>query len=157
MSFRVAVILLLALLLAAPASASERHPTLAELEHEVMCPTCKTLLELSEAPVAERMRAFIRQRIAAGDTETQIRARLVAQFGEGVLAAPQTRGFGLLAWALPFLGVLCAGVSIGLVAWRWTRAGRADVATADQSTNGRVGPDLALERMLDEELARFDG
>src|SRR5262249_11527228 len=125
MSSRVAVLLLLALLLAAPASASERHPTLAELEHEVMCPTCKPLLELSEAPVAERMRSFIRQRIAAGDTKSEIKARLVAQFGAGVLAAPQTSGFGLLAWLLPFLGLLGAGISIGLVTWRWTRAGQA--------------------------------
>lgn len=69
MSLRFATILLLALMLmlAAPALASERHPTLAELEHEVMCPTCHTLLELSQAPVAQRMRAFIRRRIAAGD------------------------------------------------------------------------------------------
>lgn len=157
MSFRVAVILLLALLLAAPASAGERHPTLAELEHEVMCPTCKTLLELSQAPVAERMRSFIRRRIVAGDTKSEIKARLVAQFGEGVLAAPQTSGFGLLAWLLPFLGLLGAGISVALVAWRWTRAGLADVARAGPSMNGRIRPDPTLERRLDEELARFDG
>jgi cytochrome c-type biogenesis protein CcmH len=157
MSFRVAVVLLLALLIAAPAAAGERHPTLAELEHEVMCPTCKTLLELSQAPVAERMRSFIRQRIVAGDTKSEIKARLVAQFGEGVLAAPQTSGFGLLAWLLPFLGLLGAGISIALVAWRWTRAGPADVARAEPSMNGRIRPDPTLERRLDEELARFDG
>jgi cytochrome c-type biogenesis protein CcmH len=157
MSSRVAVLLLLALLLAAPASASERHPTLTELEHEVMCPTCKTMLELSQAPVAERMRSFIRQRIAGGDTKSEIKARPVAQFGEGVLAAPQTSGFGLLAWLLPFLGLLGAGISIGLVAWRWTLASQADATRAEPSRNRPVRPDPALERRLDEELARFDG
>jgi cytochrome c-type biogenesis protein CcmH/NrfF len=103
------------------------------------------------------MRSFIRHRIAAGDTKSEIKARLVAQFGAGVLAAPQTSGFGLLAWLLPFLGLLGAGISIGLVAWRWTCAGRADVARAEPSRNGRIRPDPALERRLDEELARFDG
>lgn len=40
---------LLAVLLAAPApaSASERHPTLAEMESELTCPTCEQLLELA--------------------------------------------------------------------------------------------------------------
>jgi cytochrome c-type biogenesis protein CcmH/NrfF len=157
MSVRVAIVLLVALVLVAPAPASERRPTLPELEHEVMCPTCKTLLELSQAPVAERMRAFIRGRIAAGDSKSEIKARLVAEFGEPVLAAPRTRGFGLLAWVLPFVGLLGTGAAIGLVAWRWTRAGQAAAVPAGASRNGRVRLDPALERRLDKELARFDG
>jgi cytochrome c-type biogenesis protein CcmH len=157
MSVRIAIILLLALVLVAPAPASERRPTLPELEHEVMCPTCKTLLELSQAPVAERMRVFIRGRIAAGDTKSEIKARLVAEFGDAVLAAPRTRGFGLLAWVLPFVAPLGAGAAIGLVARRWTRAGQAEVVSAGTLRNGRVRLDPALERRLDEELARFDG
>jgi cytochrome c-type biogenesis protein CcmH/NrfF len=157
MRFRVAIVLLVALVFVAPAPASERSPTLPELEHEVMCPTCKTLLELSQAPVAERMRAFIRGRIAAGDTKSEIRARLVAEFGEAVLAAPRTRGFGLLAWVLPFVALLGAGAAIGLVAWRWTRAGQAEVVPARTSRNGQVRLDRGLEQRLDEELARFDG
>ncbi|HJX75522.1 MAG TPA: hypothetical protein VJ247_04145, partial [Gaiella sp.] len=67
MSLRAAIAAaaLLVLLLASHAAASERRPTLAELEHEVMCPTCHQLLELSNAPVADRIRAFIRTRIGA--------------------------------------------------------------------------------------------
>lgn len=146
------------LVLAAPALASERHPTLAELEHEVMCPTCHTLLELSQAPVAQRMRAFIRRRIAAGDKRSQIESRLVAEFGEGVLAAPQTHGFGLPAWVLPFVGLLGAGLAVAVAAWRWRRVGEAaDAVLAEPSGNGRVLVDPALERRLDRELARFDG
>lgn len=160
MSLRFATILLLALMLvlAAPALASERHPTLAELEHEVMCPTCHTLLELSQAPVAQRMRVFIRRRIAAGDTKSEIESRLVAEFGEGVLAAPQTHGFGLLAWVLPFVGLVGAGGAVAVVAWGWRRVDKAtDAVPAEPSENGRVQVDPALERRLDRELARFDG
>jgi len=36
------------------------------------------------------------------------------------------------------------------------RAGQTDAAPA-VSTNGRVRPDLAFERRLEEELAQFDG
>jgi cytochrome c-type biogenesis protein CcmH/NrfF len=90
----------LALTLAAPAAASEQHPTLGELEGEVMCPTCKTTLDLSTSPIAERIRTFISARITAGDTKSQIKRKLVLQFGPGILAEPPKHGFNLLAWVL---------------------------------------------------------
>jgi cytochrome c-type biogenesis protein CcmH len=157
MSARLTLALVLALTFAAPALASERHPTAAELEHEVMCPTCKTLLELSHSPVADRIRAFIRARIAEGETKSTIKRQLVDEFGEGVLAAPPTRGFGLLAWALPVLGLLGAGTVVGLVALRWTRVVPLAAPSDLAASNGRVLLDPALERMLDDELARHDG
>lgn len=143
---------LLSLVLAAPAVASESRPTLAEIEHEVMCPTCKTLLELSHAPIADRMRVFIRRRIAAGETKSEIESQLVAEFGEGVLAAPRLHGFGLLAWVLPVAGLAGGAVVVGGVARRWRRAGD------DPSPPAAEQPllDRALERTLDRELARFD-
>jgi cytochrome c-type biogenesis protein CcmH len=145
---------LLALAFAVPAAASEEHPTLPELEREVICPTCHTLLELSNAPIANRMRAFINARIAAGDTKSEIKEKLVAQFGEAVLAAPPKRGFNLLAWTLPLAGLGIGGVALALLARRWRRA-RAPAAV-DPSANGRAPLDPELERRLDEELARFD-
>ena len=157
MSIRYLAVALVALALAAPASASEGQPTLAELEHEVMCPTCHTLLELSHAPIAERMRVFIRERIRAGDTESEIKTRLVAEFGEGVLAAPPARGFGLLAWLIPIVGLLGAAAVVAMVASRWRRADDGTAIPASPSSNGSGRLDPALERQLEEELARFEG
>ncbi|HEU4450040.1 MAG TPA: cytochrome c-type biogenesis protein [Gaiellaceae bacterium] len=137
------------------AGASEQQPTLAELEREVICPTCKTTLELSDAPVADRMRAFIRRRIAAGDTKSEIKDALVAQFGEAVLAAPPREGFNLLAWLLPLAGATVALAALGVALRRWSRT-RAAPAAVEQSANGRPSLDPELERRLDEELARFD-
>jgi cytochrome c-type biogenesis protein CcmH len=145
---------LLSLLLASPAAASERHPTLAELEHEVMCPTCHQVLELSNAPVADRIRAFIRARIAAGDTKSQIKRQLVNEFGEAVLAAPPARGFGLLAWLLPLLGLAVSATMIAVLAWRWTRESREPVSASNDDSITALDPRLA--RRLDDELARFD-
>jgi cytochrome c-type biogenesis protein CcmH/NrfF len=154
----VVVAVVLSLVVAAPAAASDRHPTLSEVQHEVMCPTCKTLLALSQAPIAQRMRAFIRARIAAGETKSQIENQLVAEFGESVLAAPPTHGFGLLAWVLPVVGLLGSAAAVAAVAWRWARAGEHDtsIGRVEPARNGRVGIDPALERKLDEELAQFD-
>ena len=152
----VTALLLLAALAAAPAAlASEQHPTLADLEDEVMCPVCNTPLEMSQSPAANRIRAFIRLRIDRGETKSEIKSQLVDEFGNGILAAPPKRGFNLLAWLLPLAGLLAAGVAVTLAARRW-RSTR-DPAPPGPATNGRGPIDPDLERRLDEELARFDG
>ena len=158
-TLRLVAVLLAGLAVAAPALASEERPTLSELEREVNCPTCKTTLQVSNAPIADRIREYIRGRIAAGDTKSEIKAKLIAQFGEAVLAAPPKKGFNLLVWVLPLAGVVGAGGLLGLLAWRWSRTtrGERDAAAADPTLNGRRALDPELERRLDEELARFDG
>jgi cytochrome c-type biogenesis protein CcmH len=145
----------LALALAGGAAASEQHPTLPELERELICPTCHEPLALSSSPIADRMRAFIRTRIAAGDTKSEIKAKLVDQFGESVLAAPTKKGFNLLAWLLPLVGLALGAVVLGVLARRWSRS-RGAPAPIDPSGNGRASLDPDLERRVDEELARFD-
>jgi cytochrome c-type biogenesis protein CcmH len=134
---------------AAPATASERHPTLTELEGQVMCPTCHTTIDQSSSAVANRIRQFILARIKAGDTRSQIKSKLVAQFGPAVLAAPPRKGFDLLAWWLPFAGLGLAVAVVSVAAWRWSRA---------REPAGEPGRELEpeLERRLDEELARFE-
>jgi len=138
-----------ALALAGPALASERHPTLSELEGRVMCPTCHTTLDQSSSAIAQRMKAFIAARIAAGDTRGEIERRLVAQFGEAVLAAPPRKGFDLLAWWLPFAGLALAGGLVSVAVWRWARA-REPAPEQDEP----LEPEL--ERRVDEELARYE-
>ena len=140
------IIVVAALLAAAPAFASEERPTLRELEGEIVCPTCRTTLDMSNAPIAQRMKAYIARRIDEGATKTQIKNELVAEFGRGVLAAPPKKGFDLLAWVLPLAGVLLGAAVVGVLAWRWTRE-RGEEAAAPL--------DPELERRLDEELLHF--
>jgi cytochrome c-type biogenesis protein CcmH len=148
-----------ALWAAGAAWTSEQNPTLAEVEAELYCPTCNGPLPLSNAPVADRIRTFIRARIDAGDTKSEIKEKLVESFGESVLAAPPREGFNLLAWALPLGGGLVAVVVLALAVRRWSRSRAAEdePPEAAASVNGRGPLDPELERRLDEELARFDG
>jgi cytochrome c-type biogenesis protein CcmH len=140
--------LLVALLLAPAARGSERHPSQAELEGEVMCPVCETTLDQSSSPAARQLKRVIADRIAAGDTKTQIKDRLVAEYGDAILAAPPREGFGLVAWWLPVIGILAAAVAVGFGARRWARA----------REPAPVGPPLdpTLERRVDYELRRFE-
>jgi cytochrome c-type biogenesis protein CcmH len=132
--------------LAAAASAAAA-PSPADLEAELVCPTCKTTLDQSDSPVARRMKTIIRARLAEGATETEIKAELVAQFGPAVLAEPAKSGFDLLAWLVP-LALLGAGaVGVAAIAWGWSRR-RVDEDARDV--------DPAIERRLDDELRRFD-
>lgn len=150
---RVVVVLAAALILAAPALASEQHPTLAELEPQIMCPVCHTTIDQSDSAIAQRMKTFIRARIAAGDTASQIKDKLVAQFGPAVLANPPRKGFDLLAWILPLVAATAGAAALGLLAWRWSRR-----RVEPQAAPASAGPlDPELERRLDDELARFEG
>ena len=149
--------LLAGLALYVPAAlASEQHPTLHELEGQVMCPTCGTPLYMSEAPAANRIRSFIVARIHAGDTRSEIVDKLVAQFGPEIRAAPPASGFGLLAWLLPLVALVGGGAVVGIFAWRWSRSREPAPAVARPEQNGRAPLDPELERRLEEELARFE-
>ena len=146
---RIALVCVAALLAVPVAHASERHPSQAELEGEVMCPVCGTTLDQSSSPAAQQIKRVIARGIAAGDTKSEIKDSLVADYGESILAAPPRRGFGLLAWWLPIGGILVAAVVVGLGAWRWSRA--------REPAPRAVQLDPALERRLDDELRRFEG
>lgn len=148
---RFATAVALCALATAGAGTAASPPTAADLESQIVCPVCETTLDQSTAPIALRMKAFIRTRIAAGDSEQQIKDALVAEFGSEVLAEPPGGGFGLLAWVLP-LGALLAGVlAVGVLVRRWSR--RRDAAPPA----GVDDLDPELDRLVDEELARFDG
>ena len=134
----------------ASGSALAAPPNAADLEAELVCPVCETTLDQSNAPVAERMKTFIRVRIAAGDSEQEIKDALVAQFGSEVLAEPPGGGFGLLAWLLPLAGLAGGALVVALLIRRWSRRD-----PPDDGTEEKLDPEL--ERLVDDELARFDG
>lgn len=145
---RAGLSVLAALALIAGPAAIAAPPNPADLEAQLVCPTCKTTLDQSNAPVANRMKAIIRQRIAEGRTAAEIKAELVRDFGEGVLAEPPKKGFDLLAWALPLTGIALGLVGVAALAWAWARSGRVD------EPDEQLDPEL--DRRVDDELSRFE-
>ncbi|HEY7179573.1 MAG TPA: cytochrome c-type biogenesis protein [Gaiella sp.] len=142
---------LCALLAALVAGAARAAPSPADLESELVCPVCGTTLDQSDAPVAQRMKQIIRERLAAGASEKQIKAELVDQFGPGVLAEPPKSGFSLLAWLVPLAVLVAGAVGVGLIAWGWSR--RREDGEPDEAP---VALDPELERRVDAELRRFE-
>jgi cytochrome c-type biogenesis protein CcmH len=103
----------------------------ARLEREIACPVCEgQSVAESNAPEARAMRDDIPARIAAGETDAQIKAAYVSRFGPQVLLAPSNRGIDLVAWAFPVAVLLVGVAGIGVVVRRWSRTPRL-TATAD--------------------------
>jgi cytochrome c-type biogenesis protein CcmH len=142
--------LFIAALLTAGAAAAPRT-SLTEIEAEVMCPVCGTLLELAESPQAQREKAFISRLVAAGRTKAQIKDALVAEYGNEVLALPRGSGFDLSAYLVPVIAFLVAAVALGFGVVRWRRAGR-----GPDRDPPVAGPGPEDSRRLDADLARYD-
>jgi cytochrome c-type biogenesis protein CcmH len=148
-----AAVLALALLTAAPsAMAATPQTSLTEIESEVMCPVCGTLLELAESPQAQQEKAFVSRLVASGRTKDQIKDALVAEYGSEVLALPQGSGFDLSAYVVPIVAFLVAVVALAFGVLRWRRD--SDPPDRDRPAASRPSPEDA-ER-LDADLARYD-
>jgi cytochrome c-type biogenesis protein CcmH len=150
-TLRAAIASLAVFALLAPAPAAEPRASLPDIEDEVMCPICGTLLELSEAPQADRQRAFIRERIARGDSKQQIKDALVAEYGQQVLALPDDSGFDLSAYLVPILAFAAALGALAVAALRWRRGG----AAAASRVPATPPPREEAER-VETDMARYD-
>ena len=143
--------LLLALLLgaAAPALAKE---SLVDIEDEVMCTTCNVALNIAESPQADRQRAYIRGLIDQGLDKQQIKAALVSEYGEDVLALPDSDGFGITAYAIPFALLIALAGGLALLLPSWRRRSPAGIGADEHAT--RLSDED--ERRLDADLVRYD-
>lgn len=155
MRARLVFLALVALAALAPAAGAAQQASLAEIEEEVMCPVCGTLLQLAEAPQAQRQKAFISRLIEEGKSEQQIKDVLVAEYGDEVLALPEGEGFNLSAYLVPIVAFLLAAVALVIGVMRWRRAGG-----GPPSEDGPAGrsprPNGEEADRLDADLARYD-
>lgn len=151
MRVRLALVVLAALAALAPGAAAAPRASLIEIEKQVMCPVCGTLLQLAESPQAQREKAFIRRLISEGGTEAQIKDALVAEYGDEVLALPKGSGFSLSAYVVPIVAFIVAVIALAIGVMRWRRGGGG--ASAAGPTDSPQGEDA--ER-LDADLARYD-
>jgi cytochrome c-type biogenesis protein CcmH len=153
---RTAILAAIALgLLASAGGASATPPipqtTVNDIEDEVMCPICGTLLELSDSPQARREKVYVAKLVAAGKSKAEVKDALVAQYGEEVLAQPDASGFDLSAYLVPVLAILLAAAALTYSVLRWRRDGSRE--SVGEEAKPPRGEDA--ER-LDADISRYD-
>ena len=71
------------------------------------CLVCQNQsIDESDAPLAKDLRILIREHLAKGDSDAQIRDFVVARYGEFVLLKPRLTAHTAILWATPFLIIL---------------------------------------------------
>jgi cytochrome c-type biogenesis protein CcmH len=157
--FRIAVLatgLVLALLVSAcaPQEAADPLEQRAQtLDQELMCPICpgETIAQ-SQVEFAQQMRTFVREKLAEGWTEEQVKQYYVERYGPRILMTPPKQGFYLVGWIGPLVALFLGGGVVVYVLKQWVgrRQGRKDeVLQPVEELPGEY-----LQR-LEEELAQF--
>jgi len=83
------------------------------LMKEIRCLVCQNQsIEDSNADLAKDLRHLVRERVSAGDTAAEVRAFLVARYGDWVLLEPPFNQMTLFLWGSPFLILLLVVVGV---------------------------------------------
>jgi cytochrome c-type biogenesis protein CcmH len=77
------------------------------LFREIRCVVCQSeSIDESDAELAHDLRQRVRQEVAAGATDAQVKADLVSRYGEFILLRPRFTFGNAALWLTPFLVVL---------------------------------------------------
>ena len=107
-----------------------------DLSRELRCMVCQNQsIDDSDAPLARDLRLLVRERIAAGDSDTQVMDFLVARYGEFVLLKPRLNSHTWLLWFLTPLALAGGGIALWMFGRRRARAG------AEQDAALRLTPE----------------
>ncbi len=138
-------LLALVVILAAPAWAVEPDEMLADpvleararaLSQEIRCLVCQNEpIDSSNAEQARDLRILVRERIVAGDSDADVKAFLVARYGDYVLLDPPMKLTTSLLWCGPVLILLLGALGVILY---FARARRAPGAAAPLSAEERA-------------------
>jgi cytochrome c-type biogenesis protein CcmH len=99
-----------------------------ELSRELRCMVCQNQsIDDSDAPLARDLRLLVRERLQAGDSNTQVIDFLVARYGEFVLLKPRFTGHTMLLWLTPPI-LLAIGIAVVVIGARRRKGATTSVA-----------------------------
>ena len=115
-----------------------------EISRDLRCMVCQNQsIDDSEAPLARDLRLLVRERLKAGDSDTQVVDFMVARYGEFVLLKPRMSWHTAILWGAP-LAILIAGLlAIGFSVLRRSARTLPEVAALSDAERGKL---KAIER-----------
>ena len=94
------------------------------LASQIRCVVCRgQSIQASPSELAQEMRAIVREQLAAGKTEDEVKAFFVQSYGTQILLQPEPTGFNLLIYLLPVAVLLGGAVFVFFKARSLARAG----------------------------------
>ena len=110
------------------------HARAERLQHQLACPECQgeSVFD-SNAVSARAIRDDIPKRIAAGETDQQIRAAYVAKYDVRILTTPSNSGINVFIWLIPILGLLLGAAGLGVALWQWSHTPRLGATPEDEA------------------------
>jgi cytochrome c-type biogenesis protein CcmH len=125
-----------------------------ELSRELRCMVCQNQsIDDSDAPLARDLRLLVRERISAGDTDSQVMDFLVARYGEFVLLKPRFNPHTVLLWLLPPLALMGGGLAL----WAYSRRREARGSGAESLLKLTPEEEARLEKLLASDLPARPG
>ncbi|OGO65403.1 MAG: hypothetical protein A2030_09410 [Chloroflexi bacterium RBG_19FT_COMBO_50_10] len=123
--FAIVLTLLTGLFVAGAVSAQQPTPSddqVNAIAKQLYCPVCENIpLDVCPTTACAQWRELIRQKLADGLTEQQIKDYFVQQYGDRVLGTPPPRGINWLVYLVPPVAIL-AGAYVLFRAFRsWKR------------------------------------
>ena len=89
------------------------------LSRELRCLVCQNQsIDDSEAPLARDLRVLVRERLTAGDSDSQVVDFLVARYGEFVLLKPRFAWHNVVLWLTPAAALLAGAIAMFVAAMR---------------------------------------
>jgi cytochrome c-type biogenesis protein CcmH len=114
-----------------------REARVQALGKQLRCPMCQGLsIADSGSSAARAQMDKVRELVAAGKTDQEIRAYFTSRYGEWALLEPPASGMNLLVWLLPLLLLVGGGVAIA----RTVRRPVPGAPAAAAETEGRRPP-----------------
>lgn len=142
-----ALALLALLILPAVGHADALDDGVRRIALQLQCPVCEGESAAdSPSGLAADMRAVIRAKLDAGESDQQILNEFVASYGDSILTEPPKRGVSLGVWLGPTIGVPLGAIGLGLLLRAWRRAPRSDP---------RVIAGVSLDSEVNDEYHRF--
>ncbi len=113
-----------------PSRADRAHSIASELK----CMECQGLsVADSSAPTSKAIRADIKRRIAAGESDDAIRQVYVDDYGSVILLQPQSTGISLIVWVLPVVVLVGGAAGVFFTLRRNRREPRLHATVADEA------------------------
>jgi cytochrome c-type biogenesis protein CcmH len=109
------------------------------LSKELRCMVCQNQsIDDSEAPLAHDLRVLVRERLKAGDSDTQVMNFLVVRYGEFVLLRPPLSWHTAALWGLPPAALLIGVVAIVVIVRRRRGVRRSEAANLTAAEEARL-------------------